>query len=313
MITGKYVVSSGGKIIGEYKNMLTNNGLLVINQYLSGQTRDWGGSLALGLLSSSATTASTTTLQFETARYPTNFKAFRTVSGSNQIVLKATLDPTDDYDVYEIGIIPNKVDLSTYSDNYLITAFSETNGGSTNWFYNNGTLAVTSSATPSPRNGGYMVNVPVTTVGTTNTVYTGGLNFNSSAYSENDTLSILYYCSSAITAASISVIFGDNSPTQVTWSSSTASIASVASGAFYSASLAMQTKPTITEPIINASVTVYGSGGSVAFDALKFVLGTQLTTDYQLVSRSISSTTTTPLFSKIYSQPMDIEYYIQVT
>ena len=78
--------------------------------------------------------------------------------------------------------------------------------------------------------------------------------------------------------------------------------------------MAMQAKSaSLVDPLINASVTFYGSAGSVALDHLKFVSAAQLTSDFQLVSRTISSTTTTPLFTKNYSQPMDIEYYIQVT
>ena len=316
MISGKYVISSNGEIIAESKNMLTTNGLSSINAYLSGQSRDWAGTISVGALNSITTTASTQTLQYEIARYPVNFKSFRNVSGSNQIVLKTTLDPAADFDIYEIGIFPAKVDVETYYDHSRISNFSELTGTNSNWLYGNNSATTASiiNAAPSPRSGGYMIVIPVTNSTTTNTIALNNLNYDSTLFTENDNLQILYYCNSTTAGASVNISFGDSSNPQNIWSSSTVNLGAITSGSFYSASLAMSTKvSTLLDPMITASVTFSGTSGSVMVDHMKFVSGNTLTTDFQLTSRTISSTTASPIFSKQYSQPMDIEYYIQVT
>ena len=43
------------------------------------------------------------------------------------------------------------------------------------------------------------------------------------------------------------------------------------------------------------------------------VAGDVKTFDDYIVSRTISSSSTVPLISKAYGQPMELEYYIQVT
>lgn len=136
----------------------------------------------------------------------------------------------------------------------------------------------------------------------------------SSNYTEADTLSLLYYVSSSFSAASVTISLGDSAVPQNVWTSSVTVLGPTASGSFYAASaIAMQTKPAVTDPIISASVTFAGASGSVILDYLQFIQGAQLSADMQLVSRTTAATANTPLFSKQYSQPMDIEYYVQVT
>lgn len=312
-MSGRYVVRSGDLIIGEFNNMLTTNGLLAINQYLSGQSRFWADTLVIGALSTSSTTASMTTLQYETYRNPVNFKSYQTVSGSNQIVLKATIDPALAFEAYEVGVVPSRVDINTYLDNYQISTFSETSSGSSRWVTNNA-AAIQRSASPTPRTDTAQIVLPVTTNALTNTASISGLSVTATRYSEIDYVGILYYCAASFSAASVTVWFGDSgATTQTLWSGST-TVGSTASGSFYSASLSMGTKdPNFTDPISTASIRFYGSSGSVYLDQMKFILGGVLGSDQQLVSRTTSSSPSVPLFSKVYSQPMDIEYYIQVT
>jgi len=311
MISGKYVISSNGVVIAESKNMLTTNGLSVINSYLTGQTRDWAGTIALGSLNSIPTAASTQSLQYEITRYPTSFKSYRTVSGSNQIVLKATLDPATDFDIYEIGVFPAKVDPSNYFDHYKISNFSEYTNGSSMWVINNIAANLTNT-NPSPRSGAYMVNLPVTNSTASSTASMGTLNFDSYLFTDSDNLNLLYYSASSLSNASVTIYFGDSSNPQNIWSSSTTVITSAPSGTFYSQALPMGPKTNILDPLTSASITVLGTG-SIVMDHLKFVSSNTLTSDLQLTSRTTAVTTASPIFSKQYSQPMDIEYYIQVT
>ena len=314
MIAGKYVVSSNGEVLAEVNNMLTTNGLDAINRFLVGQARDWAGTIGLGAINSASTTVSSSVLQYEIAKYPTTLKSYRNISGSNQIVIKATLDPSLDIDIYELGLFPARVDPETYFDNYKITTFSEYTGASTNWVYFNGTLATTASVAPSPRVGGFLTVIPVTTSSATNSASIGNMNFDSSNFSEADSLSLLFYVSSSISSTSVTVTFADSSASTQIWSSSTVVGGPYAASAFYVLSIPMQTKSaSISDPINSMSITFYGSSGSVSLDYLKFIQGAQLSTDMQLVSRAISGSLTAPIVSKQYSQPMDIEYYIQVT
>ena len=305
MITGKYVVSSNGVVIGEYKNMLTANGLSAINAYLTGNGRDWAGTIAVGALNSVSTTSATQILQYELARYPTTFKSYRNISGSNQIVLKTTIDPATSFNIYEIGVFPAKVDLQSYFDNFKISNFTESSSGSSSW-YVGANPAVTSNAIS--RSGAGAITLPINNTASINNLY-----FDTSLWSDSDSLSLLYYTLSAVPSASITVTFGDSSISQNIWSSSTVGINSNTASTFYAINLPMLTKSNILDPIMTASISFNGVSGSISLDHLKFVSSNTLTSDFQLTSRTISSTLTSPLFSKQYSQPMDIEYYIQVT
>lgn len=313
MITGTYVVKSGGEIIGEYKNMLTANGLYLINQFLTGQSQFWADSLAVGALSSVSTSSSTASLQYEMFRYPVIFKTYQTVSGSNQILFKVTVDPLAQFQAYELGLFPSRVDTTLFNDHFSISSFSEFDSGSSKWYVNS-TPASTASSNPSPRNGSALVRLTVSTSSTTNTATINNLTLGTSRYTQNDYIGLLYYCASAIAStASIIVTLADSGSTQYTWTAST-TVASAASGNFYSALLPLGAKPDAwTDPALAASVQFYGTSGSVHLDHIKFVLGDTLIPELQLVSRTTSSAANTPLFTKSYSQPMDIEYYIQVT
>ena len=310
-LSGKYVIKSNGVVVTEFENMLTTNGLYVINQFLSGNTKYWADSLAIGALSSSATTVSTLSLQYEVYRYPVIFKSYQTISGSNQLILKATIEPLTQFNAYEVGVFPARVDVTTFNDHKQITDFSELSSGSSTWKINGSPATITSSAVVTPRVGTGMITLPITTSSSTNTASIGALSFDSKRYTDNDNLALLYYTTASTSAASVTVTFGDNSTPQVTWTGS-ATLPAQPSGSFYSASIDMLTRgASFTDPISTASIQFYGTSGSVALDHLKFYLGDALISDLQLVSRSTSNAT--PLFTKYYSQPMDIEYYIQVT
>lgn len=286
--------------------MLTTNGLAQINAYLSGQVSEWAGTLAFGCLSSSSTTLTTSSLQYEIARYPVTFKSYRTVSGSNQIVVKTSMEPTADFDIYEIGIIPAKVNLDNYFDNQKITNFSETSAGSSLW-YIGATTATTLSTSPTPRSGTLLLAIPG---GSTASI--SGLNIDVSYYSDSDILNLLYYSGSVANTASVTITFGDSGVPQTVWTSSTVALNTTAS-TFANAALSMGTRPSnFLNPVYSASVAVTGTG-TILMDHLKFNLNNQFSSELQLVSRTTTASAGPSLFSKLPSQPMEVEYYIQVT
>jgi len=309
-IKGKYVISSNGEVLAESENMITTNGLTVINQYLSNALPSWAGSIAVGSLGSTATSSTTTALQYEFLRTPVLLKTYRTVSGVNQIVLKATLDPTLVFQAYEIGVFPMTVNYATFVDHYQISDFSELYSGSSAWYINT-TPATSASSSPTPRVGSLTVRLPSGSV-----IYAPGastttsISINTDPYTAADGINLLYYVSSSISSGSLTVYLGDDTASGANvWTAST-TVSSVASGAFYSSSLQFATKPTnFSDNVTSVSVQFAGSG-TMYLDHMKIVTGDAKSNDYKLVSRTASAT---PIITKSYGQPMDIEYYLQVT
>ena len=309
-VKGKYVVSSNGKVLAESENMITSNGLTVINQYLSNSIPSWAGSIAVGALSSVSTASSTTALQHEFLRIPVLLRTYRTVSGTNQIVLKATLDPTSVFQAYEIGVFPMTVNNQSFVDHYEVTDFSELYSGSSAWYIGS-TPATTASSSPTPRIGTLAVRLPSgSTIFSPGASTTTAYSITTDSYTAQDCVSLLYYVSSSISSGSLTVYFGDDTASGANvWTAST-TISSVASGAFYSSSLQFATKPTsFSNNVTSVSVQFAGSG-TAYLDQMKIVTGDAKTNDYKLLSRTASAT---PIITKSYGQPMDIEYYLQVT
>jgi hypothetical protein len=298
-LTGTYRITSSGSVIGEYQNMITTNGLLAINQYLAGLIPSWAGSLGIGTLYNNITASSTVALDYELKRYPITLKSYRTVSSSvNQIALKATIDPDAVFQAYELGVFPMVVHDATYPDHYPITDFSEQLSGSSLWTIA-GVAATTTSS--SVRVGLYTIALPAGST-TSNSV-----SINTTTYTEADYANLLMYTPASITSGSFTVRLGDDSSVQNVWTSSI--VFSAPSAGYYSVAADFGTKPTFSDYAVTCSVT-YAGTGTIQLDHLQFATGDTKTTDFKLVSRTGQST---PLFTKTYGQPMEIEYYIQVT
>jgi hypothetical protein len=304
MIEGTYRITSSGSTVAEYKNMLTANGLLVINQYLANVVPDWAGSLAIGTLSTNSTASTTTALDYEILRFPVTLKAYRTVSGSNQMALKATIDPETVFQAYEFGIFPMRVNKLLFRDHFKITDFTEQIAASSSWYIGS-SPAPTASVSPTPRSGGSGIKI--------STGQTASLIFysNFADYNDADSLDLLYYCASATTStSSITVYFSDDSTSGNVWSAS-GTIPATSSGTYTHKVLSFQPKPdAFTDTMYSCSIQFAGSGGTLLLDHLKVTTGQAKPTDQLLTSRTTSAS---PLVTKVYGQPMEIEYYIQVT
>lgn len=299
-LTGTYKIISSGSVIGEYQNMITTNGLLAINQYLAGLIPSWAGSIGIGGLYTNATASSTTALDYEFRRYPITLKSYRTVSASvNQIALKATIDPETVFQAYELGVFPMVIHDVSYTDHFPISDFSEQLSGSSAW-YTSGSPVITSSGA---RIGAQTV--PLLAGGTASST----VNINTLTYTEADSARILFYSSTTITSGSLTVNLADDSLITNTWTGS-ATFSNTTAGNYYAANIGFLPKPTsFSDSVIAASITYAGTGG-IRLDHIKWTTGETKSTDFKLVSRTAQAT---PLFSKTYGQPMEIEYYIQVT
>jgi hypothetical protein len=303
-IKGKYVFSSNGEIIFEGENIITANGLLMINKYLANSSVDWAGTLAIGALGT--TSASTDTrLGYEVYRTPVTLKSYTTTGSVNQIAMKATLDPSVVAKIYEVGILPLSHVVGSYKDNTLLTNFSEQDPmGLWQTGASEATMASATYSSASSRVGKYNVSA-------SNTGVTVKYNFyqNLSTFNTSDFLQLLYAVTASGTSPSLTITLSDSASN--TWTSQTVVLPTTASG-YYTASLTMPNAPTsgFTYNLNKIKLSLVGGTGSIQYDALKFMSGATLPPELKLVSRKSSSSA---IMTKTAGQPVDIEYYLTVT
>lgn len=308
MIKGKYVFKSNGQIVAEKENILTANGIEMINRYLANSINEWAGTIAVGSL---FTTAASTdqTLSYEISRSPVTLKSFTTNSGSNQIVLKTSLDPLLVGSIYEIGVIPLNYTNSGKRDNFYISQFDEIYGTSSSSQWYTGSSVATAQRTlissGSSRHGLYNILVP--TSGSLATI--SGLGLDITGYTPNDYLQLLYYVPATSTNPSLTFTLFDTNA--ASWSSSTRIVTTSAVG-YYSASVQMFNTPTTGFNYIldRFSASFAGGTGSVSLDSIKFMSGDNKVAEELLVSRTSSSIALT---TTKYGQPLEVEYYLTVT
>jgi hypothetical protein len=306
MIEGFYKIISSGSVLGEYKNMITANGLTAINKYMTGSIPDWAGSIAIGSLNNVSTSSATTQLDYEYLRSPVTLKAYTNDTG-NRIILKTSVDPQAVFQAYELGLFPGVFINAAHRDNLQISDFSEQSSGSSNWVIS-GSPAPMSSSGPTPR---INTETILLTAGQTASLAISNV---FSTYGQNDFIDILFYCASALSStASLTVSFADNSSSANVWSASgTISSGSISSGSFYTTRLPFNTPlDAFTYEVVTCSVTLAGSG-KLNLDHMKIATGDTKTIEDVLTSR-VTASGSTPLISKTYGQPMEIEYYIAVT
>jgi len=133
------------------------------------------------------------------------------------------------------------------------------------------------------------------------------------AYNLNDKIDILYYTASPITSIStMTVDFIDNSASANKWTAVT-SIPATASGIYTTSRLSFTGPPpdAFTGNLSYCTIKFDGTG-VLLLDHMKVSTGETKNIDSILTSRVVSPNTT-PLLTKVYGQPMEIEYYIQVT
>ena len=146
--------------------MITANGIDMINRFLAQGVQDWAGTVVVGALYTQSASTDTT-LAYEISRAPITLKIYSpsgtyvngAISGSNQIVVKASLDPILVGSIYEIGIVPQNSFQANTKDNFFLTDFSETFGtsGSSDWV--SGTASLNKTLYPGSRLGNYNISL----------------------------------------------------------------------------------------------------------------------------------------------------------
>jgi len=307
MIKGRYVFKTNGEVICEGENVITTNGSLMINRHLANSSLDWAGTLAVGTLGT--TSASTDTkLGFEVYRNLVNLKSYVTTSGSNQLVIKASLDPSLVAKIYEVGIIPLPSISGTSKDNFIITSFSDLTSVSGSSAWATGTTEISASTMPlvsgSSRLGDYNISASATSVTTKNF-----LNLDVSNYNTYDYFELLYYVPTAGTSPSLTITLKDSA--SIAWTSASVNLPTTSSG-FYSASIALSNSPAtgFNGVADRINLTLTGGTGTIQYDALKLMSGAVKPPELKLVSRKSSSTV---MVNKKFGQPVDVEYYLTVT
>jgi hypothetical protein len=305
MIKGFYKITSNGETIAEYQNMITANGLQAINEFLCGMASDWAGSIAVGSLNNNATASSTQFLDYEFIRYPVTLKSyFNNTSSGNYVALKTSLDPALIFQAYELGVFPNRPSITGNIDNFEISNFSEITSGSSLWYTASSTPATTASTS---RINSLRINLPAGSSASSAIIVGLG------SYSLNDKVDILYYTASQIVStSSITVTFIDDSASANQWTAST-TIPATASGTYTTSRLSFTSLPPDAFTYQTASCVINFSGtGTISLDHMKISTGGIKGIESILTSR-VTASGSSPLINKAYGQPMEIEYYIQVT
>lgn len=291
---GTYVFKENGKEIGRSSNLITTSGRSILMQYLCNLRSNWAADLSIGAINTTPT-VSDTQLNFETGRYPVTLKTFTAASNGNPdlIVVRSTIPEQVYANIYEVGVYPVASDsTSVDKNNEIIENFSDVASWSTTGTVNINEFAPGVSS--SPRIGKYSARLSQSSsISKTNT------NISMSGYTSIDYLEILAYNTVAgtvtvtltdISGATETVVF--TVTTNSGYSVLSHNFSSSVSNFSYIQSISIETN----------------SACAITIDALKVKLGSTISVDEALISKSVLNS---PIV-KNYNVPLDIEYYIEL-
>lgn len=296
-ITGTYVFKQNGKEIGRSKNLITTNGTAAILQYLSGNSSDWAGSLAVGAMPTTAN-VNDLALRYEIARSAIIFKSYR-IDTPNLIILKGRVDSQVAANIYEIGVYPsNNEKVFGTRDNLIVTDFSTPN----DWVIVTGNVNLIPYAAQmpsSPRVGLYNLSIE-----SNSEITNDNFIFDLSSYSSLDTLDVLVDVEDG-KVGTLNVTLSDvnaNSKTiSYPFNGNTTAGYQVLSQNFSSDIATLSSISTVT-------IETVGSLSDIELDSIRVSVLGEISNSTALISRS---TLSTPI-AKIYGAPLDIEYYVQL-
>lgn len=201
MIKGKYRIYEDGSLVGEYKNIITDQGFNIIRNYLAGNSEAWAGAISLGALNLSTPSSSDISMEFEISRYNIDTSGVR----GNNIVLSAEIDIDFSGKIYELGIYPTlRNEISDGFDDRVIATFNE------NWMDQSGVSLSSSNFSGSEDSplarSGYRSIIFNDSALTTYAETSVGI----SGYSDLDSISILYKTAVLGADKTIRLTFYDN-------------------------------------------------------------------------------------------------------
>jgi len=277
----------------------------MINKFLVKSVPDWAAAMAVGVYNSTSNaSASDTLMGYEIGRYPITLKTYKTVSGSNQLMFKTSLPTMLAASITEIGLFPA---VSDNKNNFIVADFSETSSGSSQWTASGSTSSL--DLVSKSRAGLYNVLFNASNSYLSNS----NIRFDMSNYTQNDFVKLLIQTPASLSSGTFRVSFGDSLGNIWSTASGTASGSiSLTSSGYYIVSLPLTPAPatnfnySVNSVSINFLTT---STGSLLFDSMKLTSGDIVYSQSALVSRTIF----TPPIAKLSGQPMQLEYYVQVT
>jgi len=317
LIKGKYVIKSGDEIIAETENKIMTKGVEAINLYLTNGIADWAGSIGYGATTEANTASNITYLRYELGKAVVSSKTY--LSASNQIVIKASIPNTFSGEVYELGVFPTNI-VSGNKDAFVFTNFDEilssTGTGSSAWLQGSSNLSSNSAASLSSTSRASASSIYVNT---SSVLSNFSIVADLSDYTSSDRLHLLYYVpttGSAAIPASITFTFYDSN--SASWSSSATALDQTSPGFKYTFISMQAPDPYWSGVVTNITASFANSANSsnknIVFDALRFrENATTKPIENTLVSRAISTSSTVPIFSTTYGQPLQIEYYLTVS
>jgi len=310
MISGKYVISSNGKVLAESPNIITSSGLYSINRFLVGtsNTKTWAGTMKVGA-SYTATSTSDTLLAYETRWSPTSGLKYN----SGSITLSAQFNNFVG-EIYEIGIVPQ----TNFSQGIPVTDFSEQyTTASSYWFtplsgnMNVRQYALTDYTIGNSRYGSTSVWAKTGSAYYLDT--TGGFDTSNWSTSASVYLDLLYFVpKDSIGGTTPSLTFILTDVLGAKWTTSTSAL-NVSSSGYKK--IAIQLGANKDATYLNSFKTItasfFGGTGSISLDALYYRANQINDSDQALLSRTSASA---PIL-QIVKQPqtIQIDYYLQVT
>ena len=310
MIKGRYIVKCDGETVAEAENVITNDGLNIIRNYLAGSTGTWAGSIAIGAMNNSAPSATDTALEFELTRAPILISSVE----DSEIVLNATLGSEVEARIFELGVYPSVNNTTSLGfDDRVIATFSE------DWTDSAGVSLGSSNfsgtETDSDGRSGYR-NMIVGNSGISAYFDTG---LNAQGYSQLDSVTMLYRTASTGADRTVRVTFYDDQlPTAGT---KYYDFVLVGASTGYKKISALYGNFTETgnfnHSISQITITsTAATAATVHLDALKFDDADEVNLNFGLVSRaligSVNGTTTSDYIVKPSGVQMDVEYRLEL-
>lgn len=311
MIRGRYLIKIDGEVVSECNNIITTDGLSIIRNYLVGNLTNWAGSIAVGSLNLVTPSINDTQLEFQIARVPVSISSVE----DNEIVLNATLGAELEGQIYELGVYPAVVNITSQGfDDKLVTTFNE------DWTDSSGVSLTSGNFSGSidsvDGRSGYR-NLIVGASGIS-AFYTASIDI--SGYSQLDSISMLYKTHSTGANRTVRITFIDDQlPTagtryyDFTLNGSATGYKTLTTlfGNFVSTG---NFNNTVSQISITSSAA---AGCTVHLDAIKFNDTDETNLDFALVSRALvgttGGTTTNDYIIKSSGVEMDVEYRLELT
>jgi hypothetical protein len=311
VVKGKYILRVDNNVIAECDNVITEDGLSIIRNYLAGSARSWAGSIAVGSLNLNNPTTTDSALEFEISRVPVLISSV----DDSEIVLNSTLGQDLEGRIFELGLYPEVVNATSLGfDDKIIATFSEVWTDSSGVELTSGNFSGTEASVDG--RSGYR-NLIIGNSGITAVLESG---IDISGYTQLDSITILYNTYSTGSNKTVRITFSDDQLPTAGTKYYDFTLSGSATG--YKTVTTLLGNFTTTGDFNNnvSKITVSSSAASgavVHLDAFKFNDTDETNLDFALVSRALvgsaGGNTSNDYIVKPSGVEMDIEYRLEIS